>query len=218
VIEAMGRAYAATTLALRLPFPGGFETMPRVIDIPLIARTSRLGRERARFALDLPSGRPIVLASFGGHGARLPYDTIADESGATLVLTDYETASSPVSRDSDRLRCFTSADLERRGVEYPDLVAAADIVASKPGYGIVSECIANGAALLYTSRGAFAEYPIMVKEMARHMRTGFIAQEDIRAGRWGDAIRALLAKPPVTPKVRLDGVAVAVEHVMRTVS
>ena len=36
---------------------------------------------------------------------------------------------------------------------YPDLVAAADVVVSKPGYGIVSECVANGTrAALHLAR------------------------------------------------------------------
>ena len=44
------------------------------------------------------------------------------------------------------------------GYRYEDLVRAVDVVATKPGYGIISECIANDTALLYTSRGHFAEY------------------------------------------------------------
>ena len=47
----------------------------------------------------------------------------------------------------------------------PAVEAAADVVVSKPGYGIVSECIVNGAALLYTSRGRFAEYDVFVEEI-----------------------------------------------------
>ena len=36
------------------------------------------------------------------------------------------------------------------GVRYEDLVGAAEAVVTKPGYGIISECIANDAAVLYT--------------------------------------------------------------------
>ena len=41
---------------------------------------------------------------------------------------------------------------------------------TKPGYGIISECIANDTALLYTSRGDFREYPVLVKEMPKYLR------------------------------------------------
>ena len=34
----------------------------------------------------------------------------------------------------------------------------------------VSDCIANGTALLYTSRGRFAEYDVLIREMPRYLR------------------------------------------------
>ena len=80
------------------------------------------------------------------------------------------------------------------GLKYEDLVAAADVVVSKPGYGIVSECVANGTALLYTSRGRFAEYDVMVAEMPRMLRCRHISREDLLAGEWRDDVEALLAQ------------------------
>ena len=50
-------------------------------------------------------------------------------------------------------------------LRYEDLVHAVDVVVTKPGYGIVAECLANGTAMLYTSRGRFREYDVMVAEM-----------------------------------------------------
>ena len=74
-------------------------------------------------------------------------------------------------------------------IRYEDLVGAVDIVASKPGYGIISECAANGTALLYTDRGRFCEYDVLVREMPRYLEAAFIGQEDLLAGRWRDARR-----------------------------
>ena len=65
------------------------------------------------------------------------------------------------------MRLFAATWHERQ-LRYEDLVAAADVVVSKPGYGIVSECIANDTALLYTSRGRLIEYDVMVAEMPQH--------------------------------------------------
>ena len=47
------------------------------------------------------------------------------------------------------------SDMYEAGLRYEDLVAACDVVVTKPGYGIISECIANDTAMLYTSRGHF---------------------------------------------------------------
>ena len=60
---------------------------------------------------------------------------------------------------------------------------AADVVVTKPGYGIISEAIANDAALLYTSRGHFVEYDVLVKEMPRYLRVQFIEQRDLLSGK-----------------------------------
>jgi L-arabinokinase len=81
-------------------------------------------------------------------------------------------------------------------IRYEDLVGAVDIVASKPGYGIISECAANGTALLYTDRGRFCEYEVLVREMPRYLEAAFIGQEDLLAGRWSDAVADLLGRPP----------------------
>ena len=91
------------------------------------------------------------------------------------------------------------------GYRYEDLVRAVDVVATKPGYGIISECIANDTALLYTSRGHFAEYDVMVREMPRYLRCGFISNEDLYAGSWEPALDAVLAQPAPPERPPVDG-------------
>src|SRR5436190_5914585 len=132
VIGTIRRAYSCATIALRLPLGGGFEPMAAVTtDIPLIARRSLRDREDTRRLLGVPAGRPVVLASFGGYGVELPLDRLRLDGSFTLLAFD---------RPPDALK-------------YQDIIAAADVVVSKPGYGIVSDCVANHTALLYTSRG-----------------------------------------------------------------
>jgi hypothetical protein len=189
VIPTIRGAYATATRALRLPFHGGFEPMSSVTsDIPLIARRSRRDPVETRRLLGVPAGRPFVLASFGAYGAPLPYEAIRSSGDITLLEVK---------------------ELTPHGLEYQDLVAAADVVISKPGYGIVSECVANDTALLYTSRGHFSEYDVFVAEMPRWLRCRFIAQEDLLAGRWTGAISALLAQPAPPEHARVDGAGIA---------
>jgi hypothetical protein len=193
VIPAIRRAYAATTRALRLPLHGGFEPMTAVTrDIPFIARRSTRDAAETRARLGLTGDRPIVLTSFGGYGADLPIEAL--RRGGRLTILD-------VRREPPA------------GLLYQDLVAAADVVVSKPGYGIVSECAANGTALLYTSRGRFIEYDVFVAEMPRVLRCRYIAQADLFAGRWADAVDALMAQPAVE-RPPVDGAAVAAREVI----
>jgi hypothetical protein len=214
VVPAIEQAYARTTLGLRLPFAGGLATMPNVRDVPLVARQSRLGREKTRRLLGLNDERPLVLASFGGHGARIDFAQVVNDSNVTLVLTDHEAREAAPPALAERLRRFTSHDLAGHGVRYEDLVAAVDVVASKPGYGIVSECIANRAAMLYTTRGHFAEYDVLVRGMSPVLRTRFLEQERLRSGRWGDAIAALLAEPEPSLTMPIDGADVAAAAIL----
>ncbi len=87
--------------------------------------------------------------------------------------------------------------LYQEGLRYEDVVAAADVVVTKPGYGIIAECIANGTAMLFTARGRFAEYDALVREMPRWVRSRFIPRADLLDGRWhaGDRRPARSARP-----------------------
>lgn len=217
VLPLIERAYAAATHALRLPMHGGFGALAPVIrDIPFVARRSPRGRAAARAALGLNESRPIVLASFGGHGMRMPYAEVAREGRLLILLTEFEAESNADVASIPSVRCLTSRELAERHLRYEDLVAAADVVVSKPGYGIVSECLANDTALLYTARGRMVEYDVMVREMPRVMRCRYVAREDLLAGRWADAVEALLAQPaaPTTPMT--NGADVAARFILKT--
>jgi UDP-N-acetylglucosamine:LPS N-acetylglucosamine transferase len=145
----------------------------------------------------------------------MEYARIASTNDVTLALTDYEAQSICEPGASDgRLRCFTTEMLSTADIRYEDLVAAADVVVSKPGYGIVSECIANEAALLYTSRGAFLENDVLITEMHSVLRNRFISQEDLRAGRWEPSVRALLAQPAPPERMRTDGAQVVATAIL----
>ncbi|HXG56204.1 MAG TPA: hypothetical protein VNJ03_12565 [Vicinamibacterales bacterium] len=104
---------------------------------------------------------------------------------------------------------MNEGDMYAAGFRYEDLVAAADVVVTKPGYGIVSECVAHGTAMLYTSRGRFVEYDVMVREMPAVLRCAHLDQESLLAGRWRAALDALLVSPPPPQRPRTDGARIA---------
>jgi len=190
-IPTIRRAYAQAALALRLPLHAGFEPMSgRVRDLPFVARRSARERGEIRRALGCPPGKPIVLVSFGAYGVDLPMER------------------------SGRLTVLSAVREPPAGFRYPDLVAASDVVISKPGYGIISECIANGAALLYTSRGHFAEYDVLVAGMPRFLRCRYIPQDDLLAGRWAEAVEGLMAQPNAPEQPRVDGAGVAADAIL----
>src|SRR4029078_10346380 len=101
-----------------------------------------------------------------------------------------------------------------RGLRYVDLVAVADVVVTKPGYGIIADCVANDTAMLYTSRGRFVEYDVMVQEMPRFLRCEYIDLDRFLAGRWRDALLRLLDQPAPPEQPRTDGADVVAELIV----
>ena len=172
-------AYGHAALLLELPFAGDLSCFTRRERIGMVARRPRVPRQEARRRLGL-DGRPAVLLSFGGVG--LP-------SLATPGAAEF--------------RWLLPADVDGRlvelGLTYPDVVHAVDVVVSKPGYGIVTDAIAAGTRLVYTERGDFPEYPILVREMAPLLACEHVGNADLLAGRLAEPVRRVLARPVPAP-------------------
>ncbi|MEQ1575507.1 MAG: hypothetical protein ABL993_14805, partial [Vicinamibacterales bacterium] len=221
LLPAIRTAYSKGSMALRLPMSGGFETFNNVKDIPFIARHATRTRAEVCKLLKLPSDKPLVLVSFGGYGLPgLDTDVLAKFKKYTVVTT----ANLPVGRGrkdtppTERKGSFVSVNEEamyNAGVRYEDLVGAAEAVVTKPGYGIISECIANDAAMLYTSRGHFPEYDVLVEEMPKYLRSAFISQDDLFGGKWEGQLDKLLAQPKIKKKPETNGADVAADLLLK---
>lgn len=206
-------AYAGTELLLRLPFAGDLTVFPRQVALPLVARRPAGTRAQARTRLGWErEQRTLVLWSFGGAGlARFDTRVLSALDDCLFVFP---------ARGPDLPANVTVVDadeLTARGLGYQDLVGAADVVVTKPGYGIVSDAIAAGTALIYTERGDFPEYPILVREMQALLVTAPISNADLYAGRLASALarvrgQAVVNRPP------LDGAAHAAEHVLARIA
>ena len=196
VARRIGEAYAAADLVMRLPMWGGFATFPSIRDLPFVARHSTRDPAAVRDALGLPYDVPVVLASFGGYGV----DGL--NAAALRALRRYHVLLPGM---------VDEAAMYARGFRYEDLVRAVDVVATKPGYGIISECLANGTAMLYTSRGDFREYPVLVEAMPAFLRCAYIRHDALFAGHWEPVLDALLAQPPPPTQPATNGAQVAAE-------
>lgn len=201
-------AYQRATLALELPFSGGFEIFPTSRRIPLVARRHTRAGAETRAGLEIPTGRPALLLSFGGYGlpdldlSRL--DVVSQ--GWTVVTTDRSSRPGAV---PEGVVSIPESAFVATGYRYEDLVAAVDVVVTKPGYGIISECVAANVPMMYTSRGHFREYDVLVREMPRYLRSAHIDQDALFSGRWADRLQELLAQAPPSERLELNGAEVA---------
>ena len=222
LLPAIRGAYAKALMALRLPLSGGFEGFSTVKEIPFIARHAARTPEEVRKALRIPADKPIVLVSFGGFG--LPgLDTSPLTKMTRYAVVTVSTGQVARGRREAKLvkkqGAFYSVNAEAlydAGFRYEDLVGAAAAVVTKPGYGIVSECIANGTAILYTPRGHFPEYDVLLKDAPAYVRMAQMSQDDLFAGKWDAHLKKLLAKPKPKKKADTSGADAAADILLKT--
>ncbi|HEY1305865.1 MAG TPA: hypothetical protein VGF24_20060 [Vicinamibacterales bacterium] len=221
LLPAIRGAYSKASMALRLPMSGGFESFSNVRDVPFVARHASRSRDEVCKLLKLPSDKPIILSSFGGVGlSGLDTEVISKFKKYTVITA----VTAPLGRAqknapaAERKGSFITINEEAMygiGLRYEDLVGAAEAVVTKPGYGIVSECIANDAAILYTPRGHFPEYDVIVEEMPKYLRSAQISHDDLFAGKWESHLDKLLTQPKLKKKPETNGAAVAADILLK---
>jgi len=214
LVPAIRRAYGHASLALRLPMWGGFDDWRSpIVDVPFVARHSAREAADVRDAIGVPTGNRLALASFGGLGiSGLPLEPLGRLKGWSVVTTSY--ALDAVGQPPPGVCVLEDVSVYGRGFRYEDLVRAADVVVTKPGYGIIAECLANDAAILYTDRGHFAEYDVLVAAMPSVVRCRYMPREDLLHGRWQAHLDAVLMQPPPPERPRTDGASVAARHLL----
>jgi L-arabinokinase len=207
--------------AWRLPMHGGFGGFRRVVDLPLVARISRRHPDEVRRRIGVPEGVPIVLVSFGGFGLEaVGTEQLARLDGYAIVVTEGSLVpkeprtAGPAATRTGNVVSVNEHAWYGEGFRYEDLVKAADAVVTKPGFGIIAETIANDAAVVYTSRGPFAEYDVLVAHMPRYLRCAFISNDDLLAWRWQAALEQALAAPPPPERPAIDGADFAADRAL----
>lgn len=204
LIEEMEGFYSKATLALTLPYSGNLDVFPERKPIPWIARVSSLTREQARVKFNLPQSAAIVLLSFGGLGLhRFPLESLAQLQEFFFVSTG------PRNEGGRNLVILPDAQQH-----YEDLVRAVDVVVTKPGYGIVADVIAHQVPILFTDRGDFPEYPLLVEALNQMTTAEFIPQTDLLAGELPHYLQRLLAKKPNWPPAQLNGAEMAAAEIL----
>jgi len=203
VIDAIRAAYRQADLLLRLPFHGDLSAFPHFIDIPLIARKATLERDELRNRLGIaPQTKLILVALRSPDLARVRLDRLAE-------LPDYHFLFfSPIIAAAN----FLSVPAD--GMPFQNLVAVSDGVVSKPGYGIVSECLANKTPLFYTARQNFREYEVLAQGVAELGFGKLIPPPDFFAGEWQEHLKRLNAADIHWPDIDPDGAEITAARIL----
>ena len=211
-VEQFRAVYEQTDLLLRLPFAPPMEQFPRRRDIPLLALPGRPRREdvqnlklETRYSKPPDPGRPWVLLSF----TSLDLDFQALENIRELS-GEYEFfCVEPLHFEGS---CIHSVN--PNAVAFADILASCDIVISKPGFGLVSECIVNNKPLIYSDRGDFAEYPYLVKGIEKYLKNVYLPSEKLYAGNFFQALEKIKTAPEPTGFIGRSGAEMIAEELL----
>jgi hypothetical protein len=205
-------AYAEADVLLRLPLHAttqdAFCAFERVEDVPLIARRARRTRFEVRRELGLKQDARVVLVSFGGFGAR----------GFSLTglgrWTRYVFIVTPPLTEGARRPAENVLALNETPPDYVSLLGACDAVITKPGYGIVADCLANRVAVLFTERGPFREYDVLAEALPRLGRACHIPREALIRGDCGPYLDRLFERGAAWTDEPTDGADVVADRTL----
>ena len=206
-VDAFRTDYAAADVLLQYPLsPDMSATFPRRIGIPLPARPGRPRRAELAARTGADPARRWILLSF------TTLDWTPDALARVAAIADTE--------------FFTVRPLEWQGIpnihavdrgEFPfsDIVATVDAVLSKPGFGILADCAANGKPLIYADRENFAEYPVLERAIKTRFLHVHIPAADLYAGNLAPSLDALASAPPPPSRLPLGGDTAAAREILR---
>jgi L-arabinokinase len=98
------------------------------------------------------------------------------------------------------------------GIGFIELLAAADCVVAKPGYGILADTAACGVRLLCTERRGFPEDSVLDAWMAGRPGIARLSASAFARGEWLGALTALLDEEAPAP-VGATGAAAALSRI-----
>lgn len=203
VVRGFEQAYAQTDLLLRLPFADRMAAFPRIADIPLVATPGRNRRtELARLTGCRPE-KTWILLSFTAlelDGEALDHlERLADYEFFTVRPLEWKRRNiHPVNREE---------------VPFSDVLASADVVISKLGFGLMSECVVNRKPLIYADRSDFREYHVLLDGVKRYLRNVHLPAEQLYRGDLGGALRTIQSAPQPPETLAGAGAEVAARRI-----
>jgi L-arabinokinase len=163
----------------------------------MVARRGTSRRIEIAQAYGLDPRRRWLLLYLGNLGTALDLQTLRNFNDSVFLMFSQTDKTAPANLVS----------LEQGRFRHQDVVASVDGVLAKPGYGMVGECMANGAPLLYAEREHFAEYEALDRALQNWGGAIRLSQADFAAGHWAQALARLATLRP-QPLENLNGAEV----------
>jgi len=206
-VDSFRNSYQQTDLLLRQPFAEPMAAFPNRIDLPLLSRPGTDCREMIAEQCGADPEKEWVLLSFTSLNLNVhALENLAHLRRCALFSVE------PLEWPGSAVKC-----LKLTFAGFADILASMDVVVTKPGFGIVSECIANNKPIIYTSRDNFLEYPILVEGIEKYCRHTFIPGTELYAGELGRALEEIESAPDPTEQITRGGAEIAARHILQAI-
>ncbi len=181
IVDVLKEQYSQAGLLLRLPFCGDMSVFPRILDIPLTAAPGNPRRNRITGLTGCRGDKKWALLSF----TTLEWNE--DALDAVARIKDYEFFTvRPLEWSRSNIHC-----LDRSQICFDDIVASMDVVVSKPGFGILSDCLVNQKPLIYADRSDFLEYRVLEAAIKKYLRFVHIRASDLYRGNLSGSLQRI---------------------------
>lgn len=145
--------YAQATQALCLSPSLEMRVFPQRQTVGVLYRHGVVQRDRIAQCLGMNPAKKWVLVYIGNYGlAGVAWEKL-------LEFTEYEFFGiEPLDNAPINYHLIPN---DKAGIPYADFTASADVIVGKLGYGLVSECLGLGKAVLFLKRHDFVEYQLL---------------------------------------------------------
>ena len=195
VAAAFRRAYGLADLLIRLPFHEPMDAFPVRQDVGLVASPGRPCRPKLAAATGAALDSTWVLLSFSS----LAWSPEALSRAAASPGIEWFTVR-PLEWNVPQFHA-----VDRRRFPFADVLASCDVVLTKTGFGIVSECIVNQKPMVYVHRAEWPESALLVEGIRRFARGVELPADRLYAGDLTPAVAAALRAPPPADALPTDG-------------
>ena len=170
--------------------------LEQAVAIGPIAAIGNNRQDEIRRMLGVDPGVKLGLVSMGGLPFPVHFEKWPDSEHIHWIVPKYAGRSDMTS-------------YEKLGVPFSDLVASADVLVTKPGYGSFAEAGAAGIPVLYVPRGDWPEEEYLTGWLRENGRCLELDRASFESGKLAHAVDALLAQPE-KPVPQMSGAADAV--------
>ena len=207
-VQEFRTSYGKADTLLRYPFHGDMSAFPNPVDIPVLASPGRSRRDEILAMTGCSPSKKWVLLSF----TTLDWDEQALRAVEQCSACEFFTIK-PL-----EWRRRNIYPIDREIMPFTDVLASVDAVITKPGFGVISECIVNRKPMIYADRSDFVEYEVLVRAIERYLKHLHIPSERLYAGELKDYVDRVWSRPEPAESLPAGGDVVAAGQIMKWLS